>query len=129
MLVFISYWAIGKDNDSVVQKTKAVSISEITGVSEIFTLKNPANKFRFCIQLKNEEPLFSRYFDSKTEAEMNQVSVSTIINAIELYFERFKHVPEHHATPVMFQVVDPESKKLVPGKISMFDTPIYTIQL
>ena len=54
MLVFISYWVTGKDNDSVVQKTKAVSISEITGVSEIFTLKKPSNKFRFFIQLKNE---------------------------------------------------------------------------
>ena len=53
---------------------------------------------------------------------MAQVSAITTLNAIELYFERFKHVPEHHATPVMFQVPDLKQKKLVPGKISMFET-------
>lgn len=47
---------------------------------------------------------------------MAQVSAITTLNAIELYFERFKHVPEHHATPVMFQVPDMKQKNSFPEK-------------
>ena len=47
---------------------------------------------------------------------MAQVSAITVLNAIELYFERFKHVPEHHATPVMFQAPDAKTEEVGSGK-------------
>lgn len=130
MFVFIKSWVRDpNDSSSLIPTQKAFRIEEIKIVSEVTQSPDSNKKYFYFIVLSSGEFIYSALYDSKEEAEMAQVSAITILNAIELYFERFKHVPEHHATPVMFQVPDPKQKKLVPGKISMFDTPVYTIQL
>ena len=110
MLIFIKSWITppqdSPSKESLVEVQKAYRVENIKEVSEVNALTNPKGKFRFSILLVTGERLYS-----------------------SLYFERFKHVPEHHATPVMFQAPDAKQKKLVPGKISMFDTPVYTIQI
>ena len=58
---------------------------------------------------------------------MVQYSVVTLLNALEVFSERTKHVPEDRMTPVYFQVIDQNQKKLVPGKITLYDQPVYTI--
>lgn len=133
MLIFIKSWITppqdSPSKESLVEVQKAYRVENIKEVSEVNALTNPKGKFRFSILLVTGERLYSSLYGTKEEAEMAQVSAITVLNAIELYFERFKHVPEHHATPVMFQAPDAKQKKLVPGKISMFDTPVYTIQI
>lgn len=134
MLIFIKSWTYSSSEDiakreGLVEIQKAYRIENIKEVSQVNALTSPKGKYRFSILLVTGERLFSSLYGSKEEAEMAQVSAITTLNAIELYFERFKHVPEHHATPVMFQVPDIKQKKLVPGKISMFDTPVYSIQI
>lgn len=135
MFIFIKSWVLPEDTvasnqkPELVEVQKAYRVENIKEVSEVHALTASKGKFRFSILLVTGERLFSSLYGSKEEAEMAQVSAITTLNAIELYFERFKHVPEHHATPVMFQVPDLKQKKLVPGKISMFDTPVYSIQI
>lgn len=134
MFIFIKSWVTPQEKaaskrEELVEVQKAYRVENIKEVSEVHALTAPKGKFRFSILLVTGERLFSSLYGSKEEAEMAQVSAITVLNAIELYFERFKHVPEHHATPVMFQAPDAKQKKLVPGKISMFNTPIYTIQI
>lgn len=133
MLIFIKSLTIPQYEVGVkhemIETQKAYRIEDIKGVSDINSVNASKKKFQFHILLVTGEKLFSSLYESKEEAEMAQVGAISMLNALELYFERFKHVPEHHATPVMFQVPDIKQKKLVPGKISMFDTPIYTIQI
>lgn len=129
MFVFIKSWVSTSKDEELKEVQKAYRIENIKEVSEVSSLTAPKGKFRFSILLVTGERLYSSLYGTKEEAEMAQVSTITTLNAIELYFDRFKHVPEHHATPVMFQVADPKQKKLVPGKISMFDNPVYTIQI
>lgn len=133
MLIFIKSWITppqySSSKEPLIEVQKAYRIENIKEVSEVNALTNPKGKFRFSILLVTGERLYSSLYGTKEEAEMSQVSAITVLNAIELYFERFKHVPEHHATPVMFQTPDAKQKKLVLGKISMFDTPVYTIQI
>lgn len=129
MFVFIKSWVSTSKDEELKEVQKAYRIENIKEVSEVSSLTAPKGKFRFSILLVTGERLYSSLYGTKEEAEMAQVSTITTLNAIELYFDRFKHVPEHHATPVMFQVVDPKQKKLVAGKISMFDNPVYTIQI
>lgn len=133
MLIFIKSWITppqdSPSKEPLIEVQKAYRVENIKEVSEVNALTNPKGKFRFSILLVTGERLYSSLYGTKEEAEMSQVSAITVLNAIELYFERFKHVPEHHATPVMFQAPDAKQKKLVAGKISMFDTPVYTIQI
>lgn len=134
MLVFIKSWVRVSDiseSDKLELKEvqRAFRVEDIKMVGDVTTTPDSKKKFFFFIVLNTGEFLYSSLYKTKEEAEMAQVSAITTLNAIELYFERFKHVPEHHATPVMFQVVDPKQKKLVPGKISMFETPVFTIQI
>lgn len=134
MLVFIKSWvreaeSSEKDKLELKEVQRAFKVEDIKMVGDVTPFNDSKNKFFFFIILNTGEFLYSSLYDSKEDAEMAQVSAITTLNAIELYFERFKHVPEHHATPVMFQVVDPKQKKLVPGKISMFETPVFTIQI
>ena len=134
MLVFIKSWvreaeSSEKDKLELKEVQRAFRVEDIKMVGDVTPFNGSKNKFFFFIILNTGEFLYSSLYDSKEEAEMAQVSAITTLNAIELYFERFKHVPEHHATPVMFQVPDLKQKKLVPGKISMFETPVFTIQI
>lgn len=106
MLIFIKSWITppqdSPSKESLVEVQKAYRVENIKEVSEVNALTNPKGKFRFSILLVTGERLYSSLYGTKEEAEMAQVSAITVLNAIELYFERFKHVPEHHATPVMF---------------------------
>ena len=110
MLIFIKSWITppqdSPSKESLVEVQKAYRVENIKEVSEVNALTNPKGKFRFSILLVTGERLFSSLYGTKEEAEMAQVFAITVLNAIELYFERFKHVPEHHATPVMFQAPD-----------------------
>ena len=95
MLIFIKSWVTpieeaAAKREELVEVQKAYRIENIKEVSQVNALTSPKGKFRFSILLVTGERLFSSLYGSKEEAEMAQVSAITTLNAIELYFERFK---------------------------------------
>lgn len=123
MLVFI-------DNGAECKKSINIALIETVGpVSELDRTEDKKRKkfYFFSINGSNIDPIISRSYSTREEAEMVQYSVVTLLNALEVFSERTKHVPEDRMTPVYFQVIDQNQKKLVPGKITLYDQPVYTI--
>lgn len=123
MLVFI-------DNGTECKRAISIDLIETVGsVSELEETEDKKRKKFYCFSLKGSsiEPIVSRSYSTREEAEMVQYSVVTLLNALEVFSERTKHVPEDRMTPVYFQVIDQNQKKLVPGKITLYDQPVYTI--
>lgn len=123
MLVFI---------DNGAKCKKAINIALIETVGPVLELERTEDKKRkkfyfFSLNGSNIDPIISRSYSTREEAEMVQYSVVTLLNALEVFSERTKHVPEDRMTPVYFQVIDQNQKKLVPGKITLYDQPVYTI--
>lgn len=123
MLVFI---------DNGAECKKAINIALIETVGPVSELERTEDKKRkkfyfFSLNGSNIGPIISRSYSTREEAEMVQYSVVTLLNALEVFSERTKHVPEDRMTPVYFQVIDQNQKKLVPGKITLYDQPVYTI--
>lgn len=123
MLVFI---------DNGAECKKAINIASIETVGPVSELERTEDKKRkkfyfFSLNGSNIDPIISRSYSTREEAEMVQYSVVTLLNALEVFSERTKHVPEDRMTPVYFQVIDQNQKKLVPGKITLYDQPVYTI--
>ena len=123
MLVFI---------DNGAECKKAINIALIGTVGPVSELERTEDKKRkkfyfFSLNGSNIDPIISRSYSTREEAEMVQYSVVTLLNALEVFSERTKHVPEDRMTPVYFQVIDQNQKKLVPGKITLYDQPVYTI--
>lgn len=117
MLVYIK----SKESGSVA----SISLKEIQYISSVEKVSNG-----FCYRIATAHgEYFSKVFSSKEEAEMSHLSTTSMLNAIELMYERAKHVPEDRLTPVYFQVVDPVQNKLVAGKLSLYDVPVYTIEI
>lgn len=129
MLIFINYETkeIQGDKKVITRKNTAVKLSDIKRVSAPY-LSQIDHKIHYRITVENEEFYSTSFSDMKT-AEMAQLSTVSILNALELYYDRFKHVPEHHATPVGFRAVDLKTQKLIPGKVSICDQIIYTVTI
>lgn len=121
MLVYI-------DNGS--SSKVAVDLSKIYFVGSISEIESEDKKkksiFRFNIST-SKGLIYSRSYSTRQEAEMVQFSTVTLINALEIFYERCRHIPEDRVTPVYFQAIDTKEKKLVPGKIFLYEQSVYTI--
>lgn len=121
MLIYINY-----ENSLGDRNQESIKLESIKQVSEVSSQDGKNH----CFQLETSSKTFkSRSYPSKEEAEMAQMSTISQLNALELMYERAKHVPEDRNSPVFFQVVDPAQKKLVPGKVTLYEQPVYTITI
>lgn len=101
------------------------------GIGEVSPVTyDKEGKFFYFRIFYEEGNMFSKHYARQQDAEMAQLSAVSMLNALELFYERSKNLPEDRNTPVYFQVVDPVQKKLIPGKLSMYDnTPVHTIEI
>ena len=123
MLVYINYE--GKSE----RLQEAIHLDDIRSISSVQSISK--DSYCFSILVRSDENTFegfySKEYKTKEEAEMAQMSTISQINALEIMYEKAKHIPEDRLTPVYFQVIDPAQKKLVPGRVTLFEQPVYTI--
>ena len=131
MFIFIKGWYApkytkeGLPQGDLVNEQRAYKIEDIAEINSVIQTNG---KFRFSMLVRGIR-IYSSLYPTQEEAEMAQVSSITTLNALELYYDRYKHVPEHYAAPVEFFVVDAKQRKLQPARISKFETPVYTIDI
>lgn len=129
MLVYVRY---STEVSSDVHKfvTRALRLQDITEVSDVHE-ECSRKEFCYLIAVRSADGtkhyLHSRPYATRKEAEMAQMSTVTLLNALELYYERLKHIEQEH--PLLFKTVDPAKEKLVTGKISYYEHPVFTIEL
>lgn len=120
MLIYLK----GKGSDAV--QTRAVSIEKITCVQQVQPANEDKSKFVFSIVLRNWEIVFSKCYDTREEAEMNQLSTISLINAIDIFFYRIKNNLD--LGNIYFHWVDVENRKLVLSQLPT-DIQIFTIEI
>lgn len=127
MLVFIQYPS--KTSENITAAFKLENIKEVTPV------RASEKGFQFFVVIGSEDGgvdkgLASTEYSTREEAEMAQVTVVSIINALSLFYTRYGHTPEHYGTtPVPFQVVNPETKELEWGKVTFQNAGTLTVKI
>jgi hypothetical protein len=129
MLVYVRY-STGVNSGVHEFATRALRLQDITEVSDVRE-EDSRKEFCYFVVVQSADGtkhyLHSRPYTTRKEAEMGQMATVTLLNALELYYERLKHIEQEH--PLLFKTVDPATEKLVTGKISYYERPVYTIEL
>lgn len=127
MLIYIKF--VDTRSNEAALTVKAFRLEDVVCVNA--PIKNSDENYCYTLEVKygNNGSLLlcSKEYSSQKEAEMAQLSTITILNALELYYGRVKHIERD--TPLFFKTVDPKKGEIVTGQISYNTMPVYTIEL
>lgn len=122
MLIYIRHHSAKADAPVV----EAVPLGDIVAITPV-TNEAP-DVWRYSVRLNGrKDALLSAVYTSAKQAEAAQVAAVATLNALEVYYERLKHIERD--TPMLFNTVDPATGKFITGRISYQERPVYTIEL
>ena len=122
MLIYIRHYTAKEDAPVV----EAVSLGDIVAITPVASEADGV--WRYGVRLSGrKDALLSAVYTSARQAEAAQVAAAATINALEVYYERLKHIERD--TPMLFNTVDPATGKFITGRISYQERPVYTIEL
>lgn len=124
MLIYIRHHTAKGDAPVV----EAVPLGDIVAITPVASTADGV--WRYGVRLsgrKDWNVLLSAVYTSARQAEAAQVAAAATINALEVYYERLKHIERD--TPMLFNTVDPATGKFITGRISYQERPVYTIEL